>query len=109
MVNSRGARSLSECAALAEAVSDGYPSHLGWQACLEPLLPAPIAGPGVCIAFLVDEQLGPHFVFDGPDGLIEVRVKDACFAEPLSHTACLWLRAFDSWQALRAAPRLRLV
>ena len=108
MVNFSSARSLSDCAALAEAVAEGYPSCLGWQACLEPLLPAPIAGPGACIAFLVDEQLGPHFVFDGPHGLIEVRVEDAQFGEALSPVALFWLRAFEAWHASRTS-RLRLL
>jgi hypothetical protein len=118
MLKPRSANDSRDCIAIVEALSGDYPLCLGWQACLEPLLPplheaVELDGRGYrrCIAFLVDEDLGPHFVFDGEGGYSEVLVSEVGFTEPLSDEAQLWLRAFSEWRDRRSGRRapLRLV
>ena len=105
MLDPRSANCPSDCLAIAEAHSGNYPICLGWQSCLEPLLP-PLDGGG-CLAFLVDDDLGPHFVFDEPDGLTDVPLGKVGFAEPLSELARMWLHAFEEWRAGRLRKRVR--
>ena len=83
MLDPRGVTSVDECLAMVEATAAGYPICLGWQQCLEHVLP-PLAevvcveGRAFrrCLAFLVDEELGPHFVFDDGGGLEEVLLSE---------------------------------
>lgn len=109
MLDPQTARSIDECHEIAEALADNYPICLGWQLCLEPLLPPLPETVNVdgkvfrhCLAFLVDEELGPHYVFDATDddvpGLAEVLVSEVGFGEALSDVARLWLRAFNDWR-----------
>ncbi len=106
MVSPRSAQSSSECLAIAEALAGDYPLCLGWQAGLEPLLPplpAEVTIEGAtlrrCMAFCVDEELGPHFVYESDDlGLAEVLLSEIPFTEPLTPEARLWLRAFRDWR-----------
>ncbi len=99
------ARTIEECQRIVESCAGDYPLCLSWQSCLEPLLP-PLPTEVVvngqrlrrCLAFFVDEELGPHFVFDDAEGLIEVKLSEVPFAEPLSPAARLWLRAFGAWR-----------
>jgi hypothetical protein len=100
-----GAKTVDECLRLVALYAGPYPLSCGWLQCLEPVLPslAPevqVAGQTYrrCIAFLVDDDIGPHFVFDDGFDLEEVLLHEAQFAEPLSPVARLWLFAYESWR-----------
>ncbi len=108
MTDPRSAKSSGDCLAIARACAGNYPLCLGWQTCLEPLLPPLFEAQDAlgrtydrCLAFLVDEELGPHFVFDGEGGLKDVQLSDVQFAEPLSEEARRWLRALRDWLSER--------
>jgi hypothetical protein len=103
MLDPHSARTPEDCMEIASRHAGGYPLCLGWTACLEPLLPDPVVRDGGrshrrCIAFFVDEELGPHFVFDDDDGLRDVPLAEVGFDRPLSSAARLWLRAFHEWR-----------
>jgi hypothetical protein len=112
----RDARSQDECLRLVEAYAAGYGFEGGWQMCLEAVLP-PLPHPLVldgraylnCLAFLVDDELGPHFVFDEGLGLEEVLLGEVPFREPLSAVARLWLDTYDHWRCERTHQRRRPV
>jgi hypothetical protein len=104
---------------LAEWHAGDYPMACGWQQCLDQVLP-PLAdvmhvGRHIyrrSLAFMVDDELGPHFLFDEGRGLEEVLLSEATFAEPLSDVAKLWIRGYRHWRNGRTHRRrkpLRLV
>jgi hypothetical protein len=110
----RVVRSHDECLRMVEAVAAGYGFECGWQMCLEavlPPLPRPLSvegrGYGNCLAFLVDDELGPHFVFDEGEGLEEVLLGEVPFREPLTPVARLWLDTYDRWRCERTHQRRR--
>lgn len=98
MLDPRNAKSSSDCLAMAAAVAGEYPLCLGWQTCLEPLLPDLRAErESRCLAFFIDDDIGPHFVVEADGRLTEIRLADAGFVEPFDAHARLWLDAFSAW------------
>jgi hypothetical protein len=97
--------SMEECLALVDTMAGDYPMCLGWQLCMETVLPGlpevvEVDGKELtrCLAFLVDEDLGPHFVFDDGGGLAEVLLSEVAFRQPMSAAAKLWVRSFEDWR-----------
>jgi hypothetical protein len=111
-VDPHSVTSFEDCLELVDSVAGDYPQCLGWQLCMEtvlPVLPDVVRVEGRelrrCIAFLVDEDLGPHFVFDDGGILAEVLVSEITFGQPLSALARLWIRSFEEWRNCRTHQR----